>query len=43
MALMFPVLSRRKLFNGDIPAALIRQHRTDEVIKVIRQLADGVF
>jgi hypothetical protein len=29
--------------NGEIPAELVRQHRTDEAIKVIRQLLKGVF
>jgi hypothetical protein len=37
------LLSRQKLLNGEIPAELIRQHRTDEVIKVVRQLLDGAF
>jgi len=36
------LLSRQKLLAGEIPAELIRQHRTDEVIKVIRQILDGV-
>jgi hypothetical protein len=37
------LLSRQKVLNGDIPAELIRQHRTDEVIKVIRELLEGVY
>jgi hypothetical protein len=37
------LLSRQKLLNGEVPAELIRQHRTDEVIQVIRQLLEGVF
>jgi hypothetical protein len=37
------LLSRQKLLKGEVPAELIGEHRTDEVIKVIRQLLDGVF
>ncbi|HEY4971611.1 MAG TPA: hypothetical protein VII35_17060 [Steroidobacteraceae bacterium] len=37
------LLSRQKLLQGEIPAELVRQHRTEEMIKVIRQLVDGVF
>jgi hypothetical protein len=33
----------QKLLNGEIPAGLIRQHRTDEVIQIIRQLLEGVY
>ena len=37
------LLSRQKLLNGEVPAELIRLRRTDEVIKVIRQLLEGVL
>jgi hypothetical protein len=37
------LFARQKLLNGEIPAQLIRQHRTDEVIKIIRQLLEGVY
>ena len=40
-ALLRVLLSPQKLFNGEIPAELIRQHRTNEVIEVIRH--DSVF
>ena len=36
------LFSRQKLLNGQIPAELIQQHRTDEVLRVIRQVLDGV-
>jgi hypothetical protein len=35
------LLSRQKLLKGEVPAELIREHRTDEVINVIRQLLDA--
>jgi hypothetical protein len=37
------LFSRQKLLTGEIPAELIRQDRTDEVLKVIRQILDGVY
>jgi len=37
------LFARQKLLNGEIPAELIRQRRTDEVIKIIRQLLEGVY
>jgi hypothetical protein len=37
------LFARQKLLNGEVPAALIRQRRTDEVIKIIRQLLEGVY
>jgi hypothetical protein len=37
------LFSRQKLLHGEIPAELIRQHRTDDVIKIIRQLLEGVY
>ena len=37
------LFARQKLLDGEIPADLIRQRRTDDVIKVIRQLLDGVY
>jgi len=36
------LFSRQKLLNGQIPLELIQQHRTDEVLQVIRQVLDGV-
>lgn len=35
--------SRQKLLRGEVPAELIQQGRSDEVIAVIDQLRDGVF
>ena len=37
------LFARQKLLNGEIPAELIRQGRTDEVLKIIRQILDGVY
>jgi hypothetical protein len=37
------LFARQKLLNGEIPAELIRQRRTDEVIKILRQLLEGVY
>ena len=37
------LFARQKLLNGEIPAELIRQRRTDEVIRIIRQLLEGVY
>jgi uncharacterized protein (DUF2384 family) len=37
------LFARQKLLGGQIPADLIQQHRTEEVIKLIRQLLEGVF
>jgi hypothetical protein len=37
------LFARQKLLNGEIPADLIRQGRTDEVLKIIRQILDGVY
>jgi hypothetical protein len=37
------LFSRQKLLAGAIPADLIQQHRTDEVLKVIRQILEGVY
>jgi hypothetical protein len=37
------LFARQKLLNGEVPAELIRQRRTDEVIKIIRQLLEGVY
>jgi hypothetical protein len=36
------LFSRQKLLGGKIPAELIQQHHTDEVLAVIRQLLEGV-
>src|SRR5579862_4923349 len=35
------LFSRQKLLAGGIPAELIQQHRTEEVLAVIRQLLEG--
>jgi len=37
------LFSRQKLLGGEVPAHMIQQHRTDAVLKVIRQLLEGVF
>ena len=37
------LFSRQKLLNGKIPAELIQQGHTDEVIKLIRQIEEGVY
>ena len=37
------LFSRQKLLNGEKPAELIQQGRTEEVLTVINQLRDGVF
>jgi uncharacterized protein (DUF2384 family) len=37
------LFARQKLLGGEVPANLIQQHRTEEVIKLIRQLLEGVF
>ena len=37
------LFSRQKLLNGEKPAELIQQGRTEEVLTVIKQLRDGVF
>jgi len=37
------MLSRQKVLNGETPADLIQHGRTDEVLKVIGQLRDGVY
>jgi hypothetical protein len=37
------LLSRQKILNGEIPAELIRKHGTEDVLKVIRQLLEGVY
>jgi|MudIll2142460700_1097286.scaffolds.fasta_scaffold2066149_1 transcriptional regulator with XRE-family HTH domain len=37
------LFSRQKLLNGEKPAELIQQGRTEEVRTVINQLRDGVF
>ena len=37
------LFSRQKLLNGEKPAELIQQGRTEEVLTVINQLLDGVF
>jgi hypothetical protein len=37
------LFARQKLLNGEIPAELIRQGRTDEALKIIRQILDGVY
>src|ERR1017187_9611289 len=36
------LFSRQKLLDGQIPAELIQQHRTVEVLNVIRQVLEGV-
>ncbi len=37
------LFGRQKLLNGEIPSELIRRGRTEEVIKVIRQILEGVY
>ncbi len=37
------LFARQKQLNGETPAALIQQGRTEEVITVIKQLLEGVF
>jgi len=37
------LFSRQKLLNGEKPAELIQQGRTEEVLAVINQLREGVF
>lgn len=37
------LFSRQKLLNGQIPAQLISQGNSEEVLSVIRQLRDGAF
>ena len=37
------LFSRQKLLDGQIPADLIQQHQTDEVLKVIRRVLDGAY
>ena len=37
------LFSRQKLLDGEIPADLIRQRRADDVIRIIRQLIEGVY
>jgi uncharacterized protein (DUF2384 family) len=37
------LFSRQKPLDGGVPADLIRQHRTDDVLTVIRQLLEGVY
>ncbi len=37
------LFARQKLLNGEIPAELIRGGRSEEVIKVLDQLRDGVY
>jgi hypothetical protein len=37
------LFAKQKLLNGEIPAELIRLGRTDEVIKIIWQLLEGVY
>jgi hypothetical protein len=37
------LFARQKLLNGEKPADLIRQRRTDEVIKIIRQVLQGIY
>ena len=37
------LFSRQKLLDGEIPAELIQQGKTDRVLAVINQLRDGVF
>jgi hypothetical protein len=37
------LFARQKLLNGEIPAELIRQRRTDEVIQIIRRVLDGAY
>ena len=35
--------SRQKLLDGKIPAELVQQGRTDEVLAFVNQMRDGVF
>ncbi len=37
------LFSRQKLLNGEVPADLIQQHRTDDVIRLIQRLLEGVY
>ena len=37
------LFSRQRLLDGAIPADLIRKGRVDDVIKLIRQMLDGVY
>lgn len=37
------LFARQKLLGGKIPAELIHKHRTDDVLKVIHQLLEGVY
>jgi transcriptional regulator with XRE-family HTH domain len=37
------LFSRQRLLNGEIPADLIQQRRTEEVLKLIHQLLEGVY
>ena len=37
------LFSRQKLLNGEKPAELIQQGRTEEVLAVVNQLREGVF
>jgi hypothetical protein len=37
------LFSRQKLLNGETPASLIQAGRTDEVLRLIGQLRDGVY
>ena len=37
------LFSRQRLLDGEIPAELIQQGRTQEVLSMISQLRDGVF
>ncbi len=37
------LFSRQKLLGGGIPAELLQQGRTDEVIALVDQMRDGVY
>jgi transcriptional regulator with XRE-family HTH domain len=37
------LFGRQKLLGGKIPAELIYKHHTDDVLKVIHQLLEGVY
>lgn len=37
------LISRQKLLDGAVPAELIQEGRTEEVIQMIDQLRDGVY
>src|SRR5260370_19507867 len=37
------LFSRQRLLDGEVPADLIRQHRTDDIIKVIRHFFQAVY